>query len=622
MKTRLYQLEVLPGHPAANTQAMLEAIEQAKADGINLLAFPEMAIPGYLLSDEWERDSFIRECTECGQRIAEASGPLTVIFGNVGVDWQAKNEDGRVRKYNALFAAHNGHFISHPVTGLDFFIKMLMPNYREFDDNRHFYDPRKLAYERNLSLEDLIAPVPSPLGLLGCLLCEDGWDDDYNLSPLNILASKGAQVLINISASPYTLDKNDKRNRVFAAQARSFGLPLLYINHTGVQDNGKTLYTFDGSSCAYDAQGRVIARLPAYESGYVDLDPFAHKSDQVPDWPSTPAIEQQYHALVYGTERFMQRLGIRKVVVGVSGGIDSALVASIYRRILPPENILLVSMPGPFSSGTTRNLARQLATNLGCYFTEIPITPSVETTDQQLQESVFQRQDGPEFKLEVSDFVRENIQARDRSSRILAAVSAAFGGVFTCNANKSELTVGYGTLYGDLGGYLANIADLWKQEVYAMARLVNEQVYGYEAIPQGTLDIVPSAELSNAQNVDAGKGDPLFYPYHDALFRSWVERWQRATPEDNLQWYRNGVLAERLEYPGDINELFDSPRAFIEDLERWWGLYQGMAVAKRIQAPPIIAVKRRAFGFDHRESQLGPRYSARYQTLKAELLGN
>lgn len=620
MKTRLHQLEVIPGRPDANTNNMLAAIEQDKRDGVALSVFPEMVIPGYLLSDEWERESFVRECAECGQRIAEASGSLTVLFGNIGVDWTAKNEDGRVRKYNALFAAHNGQFIPHPVTGLDFFIKMLMPNYREFDDNRHFYDPRKLAYERNLPLEDLIAPVPSHLGALGCFLCEDGWDDDYNLSPVSILAEKGAQLLINLSASPFTLDKNDKRNRVFAAQAKRFGLPLLYVNHTGLQDNGKTLFTFDGASCAYDDQGQVLAQLPAYQAGYLELNPWTDSGDQTPQEAPPSTIEQQFHALVYGTEQFMRRLGIGKVVVGVSGGIDSALVASLYRHILAPENLLLVSMPGPFSSATTRNLARQLAHNLGCYFTEIPIDPSVATTEQQLQDSVFCRPGGPDLKLDVSDFVRENIQARDRSARILAAVAAAFGGVFTCNANKSELTVGYSTLYGDLGGYLANIGDLWKQEVYAIARLVNDQVYGFEAIPQGTLDIVPSAELSNAQNVDAGEGDPLFYPYHDTLFRSWVERWQRATPEDNLLWYRDGVLAERLGYPGDIDELFNSPQAFIEDLERWWNLYQGMAVAKRIQAPPILAVKRRAFGFDHRESQLGPRYSSRYQNLKAELL--
>ncbi len=178
------------------------------------------------------------------------------------------------------------------------------------------------------------------------------------------------------------------------------------------------------------------------------------------------------------------------------------------------------------------------------------------------------------------------------------------------------MTIGYSTLYGDLGGFLAPIADLWKGEVYSMAEYINKVIYKKEAIPQGSIDIVPSAELSDKQDVDTGQGDPLHYPYHDRLFKSWVEHWDRATPEDNLQWYIDGCLNEKLGYNGDLNTLFKDKQMFTEDLERWWNLYQGMAVAKRIQAPPVLAVKRRSFGFDHRESQLGPRYSQRYLDLK------
>lgn len=199
-------------------------------------------------------------------------------------------------------------------------------------------------------------------------------------------------------------------------------------------------------------------------------------------------------------------------------------------------------------------------------------------------------------------------------------MAAAFGGAFTCNANKSETTVGYSTLYGDLGGFLANLGDLWKGEVYALAEFLNREIYGREAIPMGTIKIKPSAELSAQQNVDKNEGDPLFYPYHDALFRSWVEFWQRATPEDNLRWYMDGELAKKIGYDGDIQELFPEPADFIADLERWWKHYQGMAIAKRIQAPPVLAIKRRAFGFDHREAQIGPRFTEVYEELKRTLL--
>jgi len=175
------------------------------------------------------------------------------------------------------------------------------------------------------------------------------------------------------------------------------------------------------------------------------------------------------------------------------------------------------------------------------------------------------------------------------------------------------------TLYGDLGGYLASIADLWKGEVYALGRHLNEQ--GTAMIPEGSFTVIPSAELSVEQAVDEGKGDPLIYPYHDCLFRSWVEAWNRTTPEEILEWYLGGVLEQRIGYQGVVKDLFSTPEAFVSDLERWWNLYQGLGVAKRIQAPPVLAVKRRAFGFDHRESQMGARYTQRYGELKKALLG-
>jgi NAD+ synthase (glutamine-hydrolysing) len=322
---------------------------------------------------------------------------------------------------------------------------------------------------------------------------------------------------------------------------------------------------------------------------------------------------------MYGTQCFMKRCGIERVVVGASGGIDSAVVATLYRQILPAENLLLINMPSRFNSATTINLARSLARNLGCGYAEIAIEEAARLTRTQI-DGVRIRTPSGETGLRLTDYLFENVQARDRSARILAAVAAAVGGVFTCNANKSEMTVGYTTLYGDLGGYLANIADLWKGEVYALGRHLNALAPDRETIPEGSFAVVPSAELSMAQAVDEGKGDPLIYPYHDCLFRSWVEEWNRSTPEEILEWYAGGTLEARIGYAGRVRELFATPADFVADLERWWNQYQGMGVAKRIQAPPVLAVKRRAFGFDHREAQIGARRTRRYEALKAKLL--
>lgn len=616
-------MEVLPGRPVENATKILGHIKDARNDGVKLVVFPEMAVPGYLLGDEWEHEAFLRECEDCGKELCAASQGLIAIFGSVGVDWQKRNEDGRVRKYNALFVAEDGHF-NGPLNGpYKFVIKALHPNYREFDDSRHFFDLRKLAQEQRRPLEEMVSPVKTSIGLLACALCEDAWDADYSFSPLDTLSKCHAQLFINISSSPFTMNKNHKRIRLFAAHAAKLNRPLVYVNNVGVQNNGKTVFTFDGASCVHDSHGNQLLCGSPFEETSKTFDIPLTESARFgePINLKEDGIAELYKAIDYGTRKFMDLCGVTKVTVGISGGIDSAVVAAIYRQILPPENILLVNMPGKFNSATTRGLAAELAYNLGAFYAELPIQESVDVTRKQIDQLVTRNVAGNlERKLELTGFMMENVQARDRSARLLAAVSAAFGGVFTCNANKSEMTVGYSTLYGDLAGYFANISDLWKMEVYGLAKYLNEVVYKRNVIPQGCIDVTPSAELSEAQNVDEGKGDPLIYPYHDCLFKSWVERWDRATPEEILNWYADGTLEEKLGYKSRIRDLFKDDAAFIADLERWWGQYQGMGLAKRIQAPPVLAVKRRAFGFDHREAQMGTRYTRKYQELKSKLL--
>ena len=632
----LGQLDVVPGRPDLNTASMLDMIDKARQKQAHLIIFPEMSIPGYLLGDTWEQPSFLRDCEAYGQQIIAAANNIGIIFGNVAIDWNKRGDDGRVRKYNACFTAANGQLV--PPQGnqpYPFRIKTLHPNYREFDDTRHFYSLRQLALDSSLPLEKLLQPTTVSLNgapvRIGCVICEDGWSDDYPVNPLQILQSNGpVDLFVNISSSPYTLGKNNKRNRVFSQQARSLAAPLIYVNKVGLQNNGKTVYTFDGFSTVYDADGHIISHCPPFEESMNCISlKLGDRADSINYSVSeyTPPVndastETIYRAVRYGTEKFLAAIGLSKVVIGASGGIDSAVAAALYTHILGPDNVLLINMPSRFNSATTQNLALQLAKNLGCRYAVMPIQSAVENTVEQIHStSITHFADGKESSLQVTPFILENIQARDRSSRVLAAAAAAFGGGFTCNANKSELTVGYSTLLGDQAGFFAALADLWKHQIYALADYFNQIVYRREVIPQATIEIVPSAELSSEQSVDEGKGDPLIYPYHDYLFRAFMEFWNRATPEDILTWYRDGTLESQLGCePGLVSRIFPGPREFIADLERWWQLYTGMGVAKRIQAPPVLAVSRRAYGFDHREAQNRPYYTNAYQQVKNDLL--
>jgi NAD+ synthase (glutamine-hydrolysing) len=333
-------------------------------------------------------------------------------------------------------------------------------------------------------------------------------------------------------------------------------------------------------------------------------------------------IAEIYTALHYCGKKMLQNIHKDKVVIGASGGIDSAVAAALYCDILGPENVLLINMPSRFNSDTTKNLAEELANNLGCLYTIVPIEDAANLTLHQLSNSAIHNLNtGEEFDLEVAPLVAENIQARDRSSRVLAAFASAINGCFTCNANKAETTVGYCTLYGDHAGFLAILADLWKHQVYDLGRYLNESVFEKPVIPQGIFDVVPSAELSELHDIDAGQGDPLHYPYHDRLFQAFQEWWQPVSPEEVLDWYDQGTIDKQLGCEvGLVKQLFPTAEAFISDLERWWKQFKGIGIAKRIQAPPIVAISRRAYGFDFRESQNPVYFSTRYLALKKKLL--
>ncbi len=621
IRAHLAQLRVIPGQPQINTLSMLSAIAAARRAGADLVVFPELAVSGCLLGDAWERDAFLRECEACGERIREAAEGLVVVFGNVAMDWARRDAESRVRKFNALFVAEERRFIGPRAGPLPFGVEIHRSSGGDFDADCHFHGLCALARETGRRVEDFIAPVMTRRWSLGCVVGADVWDADGTLAPLRRLAEQGADLLIGINNAPYAFNCGRRRRVSLAAQAAALRKPLVYVSNVGLQNDGKTVFACDGSSGVYSGAGGQVV-LPAFEEGglsqAIPLDgaAFGPPVELRDDGPA-----ELCRALLSGIREFMVQGGIQRAVVGVSGGIDSAVVAALFSRVLPPEQLLLAILPGPFTSATTVVLARRLAEALGCYAVELPIADSVALTRSRIDGlEIAARRGERRARLRLTDFMMENVQARDRSARVLAALAAAFGGVFTCNANKAEATVGYTTLYGDLAGFLAPIADLWKGEVYQLGRYLNAQVFQREAIPEGSFTVAPSAELSPAQNVDQGKGDPLIYPYHDRLFAAWVEGGPRASPEEILDWYRAGRLEQQLGYAGKIAALFPEPRAFVADLERWWRQYQGLGVAKRIQAPPVLAVKRRAPGCSRREAQLTPWFSLRYQELKAQIL--
>lgn len=601
----LEQMVVKAGNPEANLARILSGIAQAKEKGRNVVVFPEMAVSGYLIGDEWENDAYVRECMAMNDEIVAATeGGMTAIWGNVLADRSLVGEDGRTRKYNAAFVAQSGKFVSNGAFE-GYTVKSLMPKYREFDDERHFHSLLKLANERGVSPETLLEPFELVISgvrrRVGIIICEDMWDSDYAFKPVEVLKKKGVDAIINLSASPYGIGKSKRRDQIIAEHSK--GTRFYYANNVGSQNNGKNLFLFDGGTSVYE-NGRKIAEAHSFRDQEVTEGTGVFSGERA-------EIADVADGLISGIRQFMESMGKKKIVIGLSGGIDSAVVAALAVMAVGEENVVGVNMPSKFNSETTKGLAAQLAKNLRVPLYEVPIQASVEATKDQLESVLGMPMDKAGKSLNF-----ENVQARDRGGRVLSGIASMLDAVFTNNGNKTEVALGYATLYGDVNGAFAPIADLYKTQVYELARYLNK-IYG-NSIPKGIIDLIPSAELSDAQNVDEGKGDPFDYPVTDAILRRFIE-W-RKDPEELLESLLEGKIDGELGLGRKvIGEIFPDASAFVAEVERLWKLYKN-SYFKRVQAPPIIAVSKRAFGFDLREAQNGAHFTRRFQALKERIL--
>lgn len=607
------QMEVVPGRPDKNTAKIIKETEAAKGRKVDVILFPELAVPGYMLGDEWENDSFIQDLIGYNQDILSKTEGIAVFWGNIHAEFDKRGEDGRTRKYNTIYVAQDGKWVSNGVfDGRTY--KSLMPKYKEFDDERHFYSMPKLAQEQGIGLEKLLKPFPikvkSGVVKIGAILCEDMWCADYSANPTHILIKNGADVMVNLSCSPWSWRKNDKRHRVVRSLLEKDPVPFVYVNNVGAQNNGKNIFLFDGNSTVYNPDGSIVASAGDYKDETMDVKLPAKKKIQIVDRPpfDKEDVAELHRALVYGIRKFFDGLPSKKAVIGLSGGIDSAVDACLLVEALGKENVIAINMPSKFNSSLTKNAASELAKKLGITYKVIPIQESVDLTARELTDAGFP----------VTSFDLENIQARDRGSRVLAGVAASVGGVFVNNGNKTEVALGYATLYGDVDGAIAPLADLYKYEVYQLAEHINDQAR-FDLIPTSIINVVPSAELSADQDVTKGKGDPIIYPYHDKLVRAFVEF--RRDPEYILQRYMEGSLEKELNIvPGTVKKYLPDTKTFIADLEHKWRLYK-INVFKRIQGPPNFAVSKRAFGYDLREAQNGYYFTRGYEGLKNKLLG-
>lgn len=598
------QMKSIPMDIKTNLSTMKSMILEAKENNVDIIVFPELCLSGYLLGDRFEYVDFVTELQKANEIVRDMSNDIVIIWGNIVLHEGKIGEDGRLRKYNAACIAQNGAFISNGVLQ-GYMPKNNLPKYRIFDDARHFYPAYKLAEEMGIDISDFFQPfivtVSDKTYKLALTVCEDLWEDEYVHKISQLYKSENVDLLIDISASPWTLSKWKARERMLSKRVADSGAPILYVNGVGLQNNGKNLIWFDGASLLVHRDGGVAYRAPVHQEGLYNISVLQNYKDQKRKVLSE--TEELYMALTCAMKDFYKPFN--KIVIGLSGGIDSALTLALLCHVFPTDKIITVNMPTRFNSKTTQRLARICAENFGVSYQVIPIdnlvTAQVEIIENTLGEKIL-------------PLTKENIQSRLRAQQ-LASIAAHHKGVFTNNGNKTEVALNYFTLYGDGGGSAAFLGDLWKGQVYALAEYINVHE-GKEMIPQEMIDLVPSAELSEDHNVDEGKGDPIYYPYHDKLLRAFVEN--RVGITDIIREYANGSLDIYLGCEeGTVARYFKGSEEFIDNLKWAWSAYN--TEYKRVQLPPVFLTSKRAFGFDRRDTIAGPFIGEEYEAYLAAI---
>lgn len=539
MKIAIAQLNYHIGNFELNTSKIIDCISKSKAAGADLVVFSELSVTGYYPHDLLERKEFVEQSYKAIDQIADCCNGIAAIVGGPSI-----NPEPRGKKlFNSAFFMYDGK-IQQTVN------KSLLPTYDIFDEYRHF-EPNK-----QFSVFDFCEKK------LAITICEDLWDEQetqnefgreklYQLSPLKELSVLNPDLVINLSASPFSYNQENSRKNILIKNAIKYQLPILYVNQVGAQ----TELVFDGGSFFLDKNGIIQEELNYFEEDFRIID------TEIPSGnlqPKTETIEKIHHALVLGIRDYFTKMGFKKATLGLSGGIDSALVLVLAVEALGKENVRVLLMPSRFSSDHSVNDALQLAENLGIQYETIPIQPMVDSFEQSLSEV---------FAGLTSDVAEENIQARTRGI-LLMAISNKFGNILLNTTNKSECAVGYGTLYGDMNGGLSVLGDVYKTDVFKMARWINRN---QEIIPENSILKPPSAELRPDQKDTDSLPD---YDMLDQILFDYIEL--NLSPEEIIARGFDEATVLRTVRMVNNNEY------------------------KRFQAPPIIRVSSKAFGFGRR----------------------
>ena len=538
MKIALAQINPTVGDFTGNLEKIVTASRRAAHQGARLTVFSELAICGYPPADFLEKPSFLAHCRQAVDELTCATRGLSTAVV-AGVALPAPPESGKPA-VNAAVLVDRGHLLLEQH-------KRLLPFYDVFDEQRYFSPsgPQQVAELDGVRL--------------AITICEDAWNDKnfwprrlYSSDPMEELMRQNPAVHINLSSSPFWHSKRKLRRQMLAAIARRDGVPVLMCNQVGGDDS----LIFDGSSVALNARGELVAQAASFEEDLMVVDPFV--APAIPEPPDDDA-EAAYRALVLGTRDYVHKCGFSKALIALSGGIDSALVAAIATEALGKENVMGIGMPSPYSSAGSIDDSRQLAANLGIRFELIGITGLFNEYTQALDSL---------FTGYAPDITEENIQSRIRGS-LLMAMSNKFSALVLTTGNKSEMAVGYCTLYGDMVGALAVIGDLVKTRVYAICRWLNRERV---VIPLPILEKPPSAELRPGQ-MDTDSLPP--YEVLDPILEAYVERYD--TPEH---------IAESYGFPLDL------VKHVVHLVER--------SEYKRQQAAPVLKVTSKSFGMGRR----------------------